>query len=208
MFEGDVQDFTLHVPHHTLARFLVHAELLSRTPPGNVVDIGVGCGGSTFAFAKLLRILRRPGTVFGFDTFSGFPHVGPQDGNDSLVKVGGLNFGPAPLIAASKNAGLPIQFIIGDITQTVPEWVQSRASDFHIALLNLDADLYEPTAVALEHLMPLMAPGGVVILDEYDVNAFPGERRAVDAYFQKRGGVRPILHQHSWVNNPSRYFYT
>jgi hypothetical protein len=206
MFENDKQDFILPVPHFTVVRFLAHYELFKmiKDVPGDIVDIGVGRGGSSFAWAKMLRAFNRPGTVYGFDTFEGFPHVAPEDG--AGVK-GGMNLGRAALDAAKAhpNRELSLRFVIGDITQTVPPWALGH-SDFRIALLNLDADLYAPTKVALEYLMPLMAPGGVVILDEYNVAEFPGEKRAVDEYFRKPGVLAPALRSFPWCNNPSKYF--
>lgn len=209
MFEGDCQDFILPVPSFTVARFLAHYELFKMVDrvPGDIVDIGVGRGGSSFAWAEMLRIFNRAGAVYGFDTFEGFPHVAPEDGPDGRVKERGMNLGRAALDAAQAhpNRDLSLQFVVGDIVQTVPPWARTRAPDFRIALLNLDADLYAPTKVVLEHLMPLMAPGGIVVLDEYDVAEFPGEKRAVNEYCQ-RAGIAPVLHQLPWCNNPSRYF--
>jgi hypothetical protein len=50
-----------------------------------------------------------------------------------------------------------------------------------IALLRLDTDWYESTRHELEHLYPLLAPGGILILDDY--GHFRGARQAVDEYF-------------------------
>jgi len=210
-FEHDYQDFTGYVPAFTLARFLAHAELFKSVlnVPGAIVDIGVGSGGSTFAWAKLCRIFKSPKHVYGFDTFCGFPAVSLEDGGVTVKALGHYNFGRAAFIhaAASHNVGLPITFIEGDIVQTLPTWLASRGPDFRIALLNLDADLYAPTKAALTHLMPRMSPGGVVILDEYDVDGFPGEKRAVQEHFNTHPPM-PVLRAFSWCNNPSRYFYT
>ena len=49
-----------------------------------------------------------------------------------------------------------------------------------IALLRLDSDWYESTRHELEHLYPLLAPGGVLIIDDY--GAWQGARRAVDEW--------------------------
>ena len=45
-----------------------------------------------------------------------------------------------------------------------------------IAVLRLDGDLYESTKVCLEHLLPLVSPGGWVIIDDFDLS---GARKAV-----------------------------
>jgi hypothetical protein len=57
-----------------------------------------------------------------------------------------------------------------------------------IALLRLDTDWYESTKAELEILYPRLAPGGVLIVDDYD--SWQGSRAAVDEYF---GGKGPLL---------------
>lgn len=44
-----------------------------------------------------------------------------------------------------------------------------------MSLLHLDADLYQPTKIALEMLVPRMAKGAVILFDELDYDGFPGE---------------------------------
>jgi len=51
-----------------------------------------------------------------------------------------------------------------------------------IALLRLDTDWHSSTAHELEHLYPLVATGGVLIVDDY--GHFQGARKAVDEYFE------------------------
>ena len=50
-----------------------------------------------------------------------------------------------------------------------------------VALLRLDTDFYESTRAELEALYPLLAPGGVFILDDYGY--WRGAKQAVDEYF-------------------------
>lgn len=54
-----------------------------------------------------------------------------------------------------------------------------------IACLRLDTDWYESTRDELTHLFPLLAPGGILILDDYGFWA--GQKKAVDEYFQRHG---------------------
>ena len=54
-----------------------------------------------------------------------------------------------------------------------------------IACLRLDTDWYESTRDELEHLFPLLVPGGVLILDDYGFWA--GQKKAVDEYFAAHG---------------------
>jgi hypothetical protein len=46
-------------------------------------------------------------------------------------------------------------------------------------LLFLDFDLYEPTKVALEQLVPRMPRGAVLAFDELDNPIWPGETKAL-----------------------------
>ena len=202
---ADHQDFILPVPAFTVARFLAHYELFKRAMkvPGCIVDIGVGCGASTFAFAKMCRIFEPHDPsrcVYGFDTFTGFPSIAKQDGAGAYSHVGEYNYGAV----TQDRAGLPIEFYKGDIEQTVPAWASANP-DRKIALLNLDADLYYPTKVALHALYPLMSPGGIIIVDEYDVAEFPGEKKAVDEFFMEVCGHPPVVVRFPWYNNPSGY---
>ena len=51
-----------------------------------------------------------------------------------------------------------------------------------VSLLYLDADMYEPTKIALDTFLPRMPKGAVVVFDELDNPIWPGETAAaVDA---------------------------
>lgn len=54
-----------------------------------------------------------------------------------------------------------------------------------IAFLHLDMDVYEPTAFALEQLMPRMVRGGIVVFDDYTM--VEGATRAADELCQRHG---------------------
>ena len=56
-------------------------------------------------------------------------------------------------------------------------------------MLRLDTDWYESTRHELEHLMPLLQAGGVLIIDDY--GHWQGARRAVDEYLDRTG--MPLL---------------
>ncbi len=56
-------------------------------------------------------------------------------------------------------------------------------------MLFLDFDLYEPTMVALEHLLPRVPKGGIVAFDEINNKFWPGETLAA---FEKFGGFNNV----------------
>ncbi len=218
------RNFPVFTPRFNLARFLAHYELFKRIVevPGVIVDLGVFRGGSTFTWAKLCEIfcptdIRK--TVYGFDTFSGFTQINPEDGAENPAQdvVPGGYFGGASveddLLLAQEAMNQDrhlrhknrIELIKGDVGVTIPEFVAEKGDGLRIALLNLDLDLYEPTRVALENFVPHMARGGLIVVDEYAVDTFGGETRAVDEYFQRHLGKRPRVVKFPWHSNPTGY---
>jgi hypothetical protein len=218
------RNFPVFVPRFNLARFLAHYEIfkLITEVPGTIVDLGVYRGASTFTWAKLCEIfcptdIRK--TVFGFDTFAGFPRISAEDGPENREQdvVPGGYFGGASVetdLTLAREAmdhdrhlrhKSRIEFIKGDACQTIPKFSMDKGDGLRIALLNLDLDLYEPTRVALEHFVPKMSRGGVIVVDEYAVDTFGGETKAVDDYFVSRFGKRPIVRKFPWHSNPTGY---
>lgn len=218
------RNFPVFTPRYNIARFLTHYELFKKVVevPGVIVDLGVFRGASTFTWAKLCEIfcptdIRK--TIFGFDTFAGFPEISAEDGQENPEQdvVKGGYYGGASVEndlsiaqeAMNQDRHLRhknrIEFVKGDVMQTIPQFVKAKGHGLRIAMLNLDLDLYEPTKVALEYFVPLMAPGGVIILDEYAIDTFGGETKAVDEYFIGRFGKRPLIKKFTWHSNPSGY---
>lgn len=218
------RNFPTFTPRFNLARFLTHYEIFKKIidVPGVIIDLGVFRGSSTFTWAKLCEIycptdIRK--TVFGFDTFSGFTQISSEDGpeNPQQDVVPGGYFGGTSieedLILAQKAMNHDrhlkhknrIEFIKGDVCKTVPQFVAEKGNGLRIALLNLDLDLYEPTRVALENFVPQMARGGVIIVDEYAVDTFGGETKAVDDYFMQKFGKRARITKFPWHSNPTGF---
>lgn len=216
--------FPVFTPRYTIARFLAHYELFKQVVdvPGAIIDVGVYRGASAFTWAKLCEIFCPTDVrkrVYGFDTFEGFPSLAPEDGAADAaqdVRVGGYAAGAtiedellAARAAMNHDRHLAhlerVEFVKGDLACTVPRFMAEQGQGLRIALLNLDADLYEPTRVALEHFVPLMSRGGIIVLDEYAVTTFPGESQAVDEYFTRRFGRRPAMQKFPWHSNPSGY---
>lgn len=218
------RNFPVFVPRFNIARFLVHYELFKKICylPGVIVDLGVYRGSSTFTFAKLCEIFCPTDvkkTVYGFDTFEGFPDISKEDGKKDVKqdKQAGGYFGGTSiekdLELAQKAMNCDkhikhinrIQFIKGDVVKTIPKFVKNKGAGLKIALLNLDLDLYTPTKIALKYFVPLMVRGGIIILDEYAVESFGGESKAVDEYFRKSFGRKPKIKKFTWHSNPSGY---
>jgi len=71
-----------------------------------------------------------------------------------------------------------IFFVKGKVEETIPNTIPDR-----IALLRLDTDWYESTYHEMVHLYPLLAPGGVLIIDDY--GHWQGAKKAIDQYLSE-----------------------
>ena len=91
--------FPVYASRRSFIRQLAHYELFKKTVdlPGHYADFGVFFGKSFFIWHKFLEVLTPTAThkkVFGFDTFSGFPSLAPEDGagDEAIQKMpGGLS---------------------------------------------------------------------------------------------------------------------
>jgi O-methyltransferase len=84
-----------------------------------------------------------------------------------------------------------VRFLVGWFKDTLP-----GAPIDQIALLRLDADLYESTLDALTCLYPKLSVGGYCIVDDY--GALEACRRAVHDYRRDHGITEPI-HAVDWT---------
>jgi hypothetical protein len=71
-----------------------------------------------------------------------------------------------------------VELVRGDIAHTVPQYVALHR-ELMVALLYIDVDLYEPTKVALQHFVPRMPKGALLVMDELDFRKWPGETHAL-----------------------------
>lgn len=189
--------FYLSCDPSRLGKFLAHYELfrLAMAAPGAIVECGVFKGASLARFAMLRRLFtsaaERP--IVAFDSFGPFPataHEPDQPLRERFITAAGgesISTDQLRQVLARKACDENVELIAGDITRTVPEYVAGHP-ELTISLLNLDTDLYEPAQVILEQLYPRIAPGGILLLDDYGV--FPGETQAVDEYFGGRAEIK------------------
>ena len=176
--------------------------------PGAIVECGVYRGGSVMAAAScLLRDAPPRREIWLYDTFDGMTEPDDVDVRlrDGLAAAdvhererslpsqqqSDWFWVRAGLDSVRENVsmtGYPdalLHYVVGRVEDTIPE--QAPES---IALLRLDTDWYASTKHELEHLVPRLSPGGVLIVDDY--HYWQGSRKAVDEYFRSRGGNAPL----------------
>jgi hypothetical protein len=194
-----LENFAKYVPRQNLARFLARYELFKLIVDiqGSIVECGVLFGGGLLSFAKLSAILepynfqRR---IIGFDTFSGFPEIAPEDvlgvpdRRSAHLKKHGFAAAHAyeDILRAIEifdmtrllNHFPKVSVVKGDFNETSSQYIRDYPH-LIVSLLYLDFDIYVPTRKAIEVFLPRMPKGGVVVFDELNEEAFPGETVAV-----------------------------
>ena len=190
-----VEPYTMTRPERVYALIEAVRYLVDAGIGGDFVECGVWKGGSIMAMALTLQELGAERELHLFDTFSGM--TAPSD-DDWNVKQGqasrifekkkvsedaaawcrsSLDEVRANVLSTNYRPE-SFYFAEGKVEDTLP----GRAPD-EIALLRLDTDFYESTRHELVHLYPRLAPGGVLILDDY--GHWKGARKAVDEYLSE-----------------------
>jgi len=168
---------------------------------GSLVECGVWRGGSAMMMASTLKSLgNTQRQLYLYDTFEGMPPPTSADidvkGNtaEKLMKTQAPSDADSVWcvadlaevkrnMASTKYPENNIHYIQGKVEDTLPAHLPQGP----IALLRLDTDWYESTQHLLQHLFPLLIPGGVLIVDDY--GHWAGCRKAVEEYFEDK----PIL---------------
>lgn len=155
---------------------------------GDIVECGVWQGRSLICLAFLNSNSEKKRRIWGFDSFEGLPAPSKADMSSptSIAEKGMFSdINEATLannIRAVSFGQLDVEsqviLVKGWFSDTLPKY------DGSIALLHLDADLYDSTKCALENLWPTVTIGGIAAFDNYqEEDVWPGEKKAIDEYF-------------------------
>lgn len=167
-------------------------QVLDQNVPGCFVECGVWKGGSAAIMALAIKNSGRERHLHLFDSFEGLPEPTETDGQQAAAYSGGRNQGKLATVNQCR-AGLDeVKHLILDEINVPKELAHFHVGWFQntipvdakhlgpIALLRLDGDWYDSTKICLEHLYPLLSPGGIIVVDDYF--AWEGCRKATDEY--------------------------
>ncbi len=158
---------------------------------GNIFEFGTRWGRNV-SLLSTLRGLFEPYNhtrkVVAFDTFSGFPNISSKDGKHKSVKKGSYKVSKnykeyLNQLLTIKESELPINHIKkfdivkGDVSQTSKKYFRENPESL-VALAIFDLDLFEPTKNALKVILPRMSKGSIIVFDELNHAAYPGETLA------------------------------
>jgi O-methyltransferase len=162
---------------------------------GALVECGVRAGGASamMALAHMASCQPPRRRLHLFDSFRSMPQPTADDG--AVVSRLVAEWNAEPNVAAEVSMGLlsdrvgyPNSLLsqhVGYFEETLPKVAASLGP---IALLRLDADLFESTRVCLDALYGLVVSYGLVVIDDY---GFAGCRKAVDEFV--RGLPTPVM---------------
>lgn len=220
--EAEIKEDVFWVRNHTMASFERMATLWQQVRyldrhgvHGALVECGVWKGGAAGLMALAHMRSGHPPVraLHLFDSFEGIPEPrGDIDGSAAVSLAAGRASGAlkstgklASGLGDSKQLleveiGYPkelIHYHEGWFQDTLPRDASALGE---IALLRLDGDWYDSTAVCLKHLYSKVVRHGVVVIDDY--GHFDGCRRAVDEFVASL--ATPILLNH--IDYTGRYF--
>ncbi len=119
------------------------------------LEFGVFQGASMRHWLELNR--HEASRFYGFDSFEGLPEDWRPGQGKGHFDAGGL----APGIDDPR-----VEFIKGWFQDTVPAFSRCFAAKNRL-VLHLDGDLYGSAMLPLVHFTPFMAPGSLLIFDEF-----------------------------------------
>jgi Methyltransferase domain len=163
-----------------LGRFLALYEAYKLTLPitGHIAEAGVYIGSGTLFFAKLARLFEPASNtlVLGFDWFEG--SRGQDD--ETHIEEGAYYEPVARVRELVTLQGLDdiVRINQVDLSKDLTAYFEEHAH-LQFKLVFLDCGYYATTKHCLEHFWPRITPGGILLLDNYNHEAAPGETRAV-----------------------------
>lgn len=167
--------------------------------PGDLIECGVWRGGAAIFMRAVLKAYGdTKRVVWVADSFQGLPKPDekryPKDKGDRHWSYPQL---AVPLEQVKNNFGKygllddQVRFLVGWFCDTLP-----NAPISQLAVLRIDADMYQSTMEALRFLYPKVSVGGYVIVDDY--GAVPSCRAAVDD-FRKEYGIEEEIRWIDWT---------
>jgi O-methyltransferase len=161
---------------------------------GIVVECGVWRGGMSAALATVLG----PGrTYYLFDSFEGLPAPKDIDGakaRDWAEGKDGDSYFYDNCRAQQETAAEAMRLAGVQNAHLVKGWFENTLPHFNppepIAILRLDGDWYDSTMCCLTHLYDKVAPGGLIVIDDYHI--WEGCTRAVHDFLSQRKLKEPV----------------
>jgi hypothetical protein len=187
-------NLSLFIKRQDLSQILFMHELYKQIIGihGIVVEFGVRWGKNMALFESFRGIyepFNHNRKIVGFDTFSGFPEVDAKDGKGETIMNGGFSVTnqyekylsqvldyheqESPISHIKK-----YELVKGDATIEVEKYLNENPETI-IAFAYFDFDIYKPTKICLEAILPHLTKGSIIGFDELNCHDYPGETLAL-----------------------------
>lgn len=162
---------------------------------GAILEMGTALGGSAIVLAGS-KAAQRPLDVY--DVFGMIPPPSQKDGADVLERYDLIKAGRAEGFGGDTYYGYEpdLRRKVSASFSALGYPPEENAVTFHeglfedtlhpsapVALAHVDGDWYESVKVCLDRVWPALAPGGAMVIDDYD--HWSGCRRAVDEFLAR-----------------------
>lgn len=160
------RNYALAEPHTLLIKAQVRsifdrfAEV--RHLPGDCIEFGAFRGGLSFFLGLCIRELGLAKRVYLLDSFQGLPRT--DAALDGPFKQG-MMASDAGAVAALR-AGFGLDAIVEIRAGWFEDTLAQMPATAQFCLAHLDADVYGSTRTALQYVLPRLAEGGAVVLDD------------------------------------------
>jgi hypothetical protein len=191
--ENILDNLGLYINRQNLSRIIFMNDLYKKIIDlqGIICEFGV-LWGNNLALFESFRGMYEPYNfgrkIVGFDSFEGFPSVHEKDGSNIIVQKGAyattegyeeylkmiLNYHEqqSPITHIQK-----YELVKGDATGTIKKYLEDNPETI-IAFAYFDFDIYEPTKICLEAILPHLVKEAIIGFDELNWHEFPGETHA------------------------------
>jgi hypothetical protein len=144
--------------------------------PGDTAECGVLHGASSLLVCR--RIAGTGKRHHVFDSFEGLSRPSAEDGDA---------WAEGDLTAAEETVQRNLAAY--DFVEYHRGWIPERfpdVADRRFSFVHVDVDLYQPTRDSLAFFYERMAPGGLILSDDYGFRSCPGARTAFDEFMADR----------------------
>jgi hypothetical protein len=119
---------------------------------GHFMEFGVFTGGTIRFMARRIK----PRVIHGFDSFEGLPE-----------RWSGFSLGQSAFHRGGRQPRVPanVRLYPGWFDATLPEWLKNNPGP--AAFIHVDCDIYSSTRTILTLLADRIAPGTIILFDEY-----------------------------------------
>lgn len=164
--------------------------------PGILIEMGTALGGSALVIAAAKPPARK---LLLYDVFGLIPPPSDHDGAIAQQRYAEISRGAATGVGGTPYYGYRTD-LLDAVKQSFTDYGFDLVADQigfvqglyeetlvvnePVALAHIDCDWYDSVMTCLQRIAPHLAPGGVLVIDDY--YQWPGCKQAVDEYFAGR----------------------